>query len=190
MPLEKKYRKVTREPEPVLPYADPSFYLDDFKPVNFISTREDIQSILKKTKENERISEAIHPVGCTLGVELEQYRKLQRKSFFIVDNSNNIEHHLIYLMRRKLGKTRLASQFHFLRGKLFLVVDEFNRQPELLNQAIQTTLNGYLPKGQMKALIDGQAKVFMGPDENILITNYESGFKAIFFAKRIWLENQ
>lgn len=171
--------------------ASPTLNLDDFVPANMMLEASDFDHFTKI--ENLSVvhsADVIQPFGVPFGISSRSLLQFLKKPAIIINNEENIQSHEIHLIRRKLGKIIIASQFHFIKDKLFLVVDEFNRQRDFLERALKKTINGYFLLIPEITDNDVGSKNLKDEEGHILCVEYQNHFVTRYFSPGIWEENK
>jgi hypothetical protein len=170
--------------------ALPTLDLDDFVPANMLLDSADFTFLQGSVEHEVSLSkEIIQPFGVPFGLSSKMLSRYIKRPSIIINNQENIPNHEIHLIRRKLGKIIIASQFHFINERLFYVVDEFNRQRDYLERAFKHSLNGYFLMMPNITGEDVDYKTLKDKEGHYLLVEYQNYFVARYYSPQIWKEN-
>jgi hypothetical protein len=165
----------------------PTLSLDGFVLTNIFLKHSDFNVLARnKACKAKYLEEIVQPNGIPFGIRGEQLSSYCRKPDIIINNEENIGGHKINLLRRKVGGVAIASQFHFIADKLFLVADEFNVLQKPLKINFKHMINGYYH------LIPGlngnnqEAQLYMDKKGNVLNLKIDFDIQMIYLNPNIW----
>lgn len=119
-------------------------YPDDCIQSGLLTTQKDFARLIGPETCATISRQTIQPNQVAFGISEEDTLAAQILPLFIFDNSEQIATHHVFLLKRKLTRVSMHSQFHFLNNKLFLVVDEYAAQSGSMRKILTTTMNGYM----------------------------------------------
>lgn len=169
----------------------PTINLNDFTLPDMSLNQADIDYVLEDCRVLAKPSqEKIHPFGVPFGISQKVLASLVRKPAIIINNQQNIPNHEIHLIRRKLGNIIIASQFHFIKNKLFLVIDEFNSGRNQIKQALKKSLNGYFQLLPDLGDKNSEDQVLSDIDGNLLCVKNQNNLLIRYCSSIIWDQAQ
>ena len=165
----------------------PELNLNDFALVNMMMVPTDFSFMVRECEKNAVFSdEIIRPPQVEFGISPDDLARMVKRPAIVIDNNRNIPDHRIHLVRRKAGKSLLASQYHFISDRLFLVVIELGQLIPGPNDNLTCIINGYEKKIPQAELIRGGNNILRDSAYNYLSLDTGIRIVARYFSSGIY----